>query len=262
MDTKDSVSNVSNSLNVSNPSPKKYYEFIWNVEEILDYMTRIQTQHGVFVLQICARNKYNVKKDAVQYKFRHGNARRLDILHYESPEKVLNAIKKCEVQEGCYTDDEGKPLPGDCLVLYITDNPRNQPEAFQSFMESMTEAMRSNDNFRAFKNNFFRNVRGFVHGSLGEKNFLVLDVDDKELENSVKKLIHEHKLDTIVTETHGGFHVLIQNKSLNNSQRRAIVKFCEDNDSVTRDFNRSSPIPGTIQGGYQVKMRRDLMTIE
>lgn len=240
---------------------KKYHEFIWDADQILEYMTRIQTQSGVFVLQVCARNKYNTRKDTVQYKFRHGNARKLDILHNESPERVLKAIKSCQLEQGCYTDDEGKSLPGDCLVLYITDNPRNQAEAFQSFMESMTEAMRSHDNFRVFKNNFFRNVRGFVHGSLGAKNFLVLDVDDKDLENGVKKLIQEHKLNTIVTETHGGFHVLIENKSLTNVQRCAIVKFCEDNDSVTKDFNRSSPIPGTIQGGYKVKMRKDLMTI-
>ena len=99
-----------------------------------------------------------------------------------------------------------------------------------------------------------------LQGSEKNRNVLDVDVDDKTL---IKALLKRFPNPLLVIETHGGFHVLYRVTWVDNKE---LIEYCQrvqtnQNNKNIICVNRGGlcPVPGTIQGGFHVKLRYDLM---
>lgn len=228
-----------------------HYKFIWDAKQIENYCDLIGTVDGQFMLMLQTRPKYA----PVGEKKGKEVCIKQYLCNYES-KNVLKKIEAFEVRKGCYLDNDGNPIDRDLFVVYLSDNPRDTKAAFQQFMEGFARVVNNPQQLSAFVDNTYTNLRSYLH-SKAQKKFLVLDVDDKNLEASLRILLVTNNIKCITVETRSGFHVLLYNHILSPAQRKIVNDWCQEYE-VSAEFIRATPVPGTIQGGFPVKLRDDM----
>lgn len=171
---------------------------------------------------------------------------------------VRNAKNVLRTIESYSADD----LPPESLAVYFSVNPRNLEEAGLETTTYMISQMRSKNTYAAasLDKEFFSNAQKFQ-----KKQYIVLDLDYKPRYEEIKVLLVMHSIaPKIVIETRGGFHFLVSVDTLTRDAGMFIHKVLAKMTFTTDDGNVKnlvdilsnpfSPLPGTIQGGFKVKM--------
>ena len=216
---------------------------IWDADEIRSYMSMLGHE-GPYLVFMSARKKYCPTIDKTRECFNRVIVR--------DAKYVPHVVES-------YSDDD---LPPESLAVYFSVNPRNLEEAgletatyiFSQLRLKNTEVAASLDK------EFLRNAQKFQ-----KKQYIVLDLDYKPRYEEIKALLIKHLITPkIVIETRGGFHFLVSIDTITRDAGMFIHKVLANMTFTTDDgkvknlvdilSNPFSPLPGTIQGGFKVKM--------
>ena len=182
--------------------------------------------------------------------------------------KFLTTILKYQVQKGLYLDQD-KPIPTEAIALYITSNPMNELKTmFQMMAEFNTELSKkilsetvpppteSSPESSGLEWDGMNRYKSILHQN-SVSTVVKIDVDTKDplLIDQLDNLLKEEGIvPKLKVETRGGYHYLIGRYD----QTEALWKFTkakENSKWLTIEKNGLIAIPGTIQGGFQVKIK-------
>jgi len=185
-------------------------------------------------------------------------------------EDVVRKIKQFNIEE--VYDRSGKRIPHDMMCVYMTLSPRDSKKAMHYLMKSLVDLSYKTSEFPPEEWIHELNRLDVLTFSAYHKYKIncqraVIDFDleegvDKEqgLEK-IKEILKVSGIKTIV-ETHGGFHVYLDLTKLDKEEKRfvfqEISKMNEWNGifkEVETATDKQIVLPGTLQGGFEVKER-------
>ncbi len=147
-------------------------------------------------------------------------------------------------------------IPLDTCVVYITPEPINLQAASKDLICDIIKCENINNYDVCSKYLSFCQKNRLI-----KDNILDVDLDNKDLFEEVKNLLIELNIDVIACiETHGGYHfltnVLSFGKGINTILYHGIkdINSRYEKNQIDMIKNNLCPIPGTIQGGFKVKM--------
>lgn len=241
------------------------YKLIWSEEQIkqfFDFIPSLQ-ENEVHALAMFARHKYrhssdgalktNVKDSCIDRRF----------FRYKDPvEMYVNLIKRYEVPEGCYTDKNGIALPNHVMAIYGSVNPRSGKKGAKELYVELMESFMDNRTFNY--SNIDSRARNKLQKNAARKVFLDIDIDEKDeaILHTVLQFFQGElrKVEQMILETRGGWHMLINIKDLG----KQMAKWKPELDTYLLKNNLAHkvevktdtlcPIPGTKQGGFDVRI--------
>lgn len=211
----------------------------------------------VFVILSFARKKYHPSATDEWMLYR-------DIIKDNDIDKMIHKIKRnYSYTEGFNDLRTGEPINKDAFVCYIDLSPKSMLKAYNMFIKKMNDIL-----YQVIKNKeqsiLMRKMKNYlmscIHKSNSYKPYLLLDVDTKnsDLLNSILNALESWEW---ISETRGGYHVLVKKTKQNCQfifQNLQFSKGYCDYDIEIKS-NVMTPIPGTLQGGFEVK-QFDILT--
>lgn len=198
-----------------------------------------------YYLCLFARNKYC--KQLVHIKADKAQLKRL----VSDKERMYNKIKQLEIEYGNYTQRD-LIVPQEAIALYITVNPRNMYNATVNTMVKLAQSIRDQN----VSMNPHQEALSEIQKAKSRTCFVVFDVDDKTLSpNVIKQIIDDicgSEVDMKLLETRGGYHILINPSTVQESQRdKWYLKIVNHPDFVIdQQGDLMIPVPGCFQGGF------------
>ena len=190
-----------------------------------------------FYVSLLARRKY--------YKEISNNNQQLKRF-LTTKDLLVSKIKQLEIEVGGYTFD-GKPIPQEALALYISVNPRSLWRGSCEGLKRLADVVARGD-----KNvDPQKLIMNCVQSSAGQKNFVVFDIDEKNPDLLKKSL--DIVGEQCYIETRGGYHLLVDPKTIGEEVKNWYGQLKQFSDVSGTEM---SPIPGTMQGNFPVKLKR------
>lgn len=184
-----------------------------------------------------------------------------EIIRYNDIDKILRKIKKISCVTGVYVDRNTlKDVPLNCMALYILLDPRSTLKGYGEFIEDINKMIY--DSFKGESKNLdlYRRIDvklfSAIHKNRSRRLFIIIDIDKKDeaILNKVTDLLKGHII--WISETHGGFHVI---SSKDYDAGVIIYTQIVGMEYVEILKEPMTPLPGTLQGGFEVRgIRRDL----
>jgi len=222
---------------------------------------QIELENQVFCMCFTARTKYldgresyNLKNNEQFYKafIRHKD-RFLRKLYERNLDTVF--------------DRDGKQLPIECMAVYITINPRDTYQALFKLQKYCLDIAYRNDTatmkrldslaFKSYHTSPLKLDRVVIDFDITEKN--------PKSESRMLDLLNPiaNCLSCIV-ETRGGFHVYLDISKAEPHDKKYIFQDLrkiqsEDFKEIQVQTDAMVVIPGTLQGGFKVRFRDDLI---
>jgi hypothetical protein len=174
-------------------------------------------------------------------------------------------------------ENEERLLSEKGMAIYAIVNPRAGIEAFHHLNRNATSLLIDQvDTGSIGKKSFYKKMKTLrwtldsnLHKFPGEKQLMILDLDQKSEFDLVAQTMKDAGIEPVlITETFGGYHFILDRHRLNPLQSKTLYEklynrtFQEPNvrgEMVTKkvvDFlnDGATPIPGTKQGGFCVKI--------
>lgn len=154
--------------------------------------------------------------------------------------------------------DKDKPIPIEACSIYIDLNPKSIIKGFVKFNKEMIEliyeAMKQAITQYEVLESTYEKIKGIntmlysaIHRSNNRKEkYLIIDIDAKD-EKLLKKIIEDIS-PMWITETRGGYHIIVSNRSITKNVYEILNR--EEHVEIK---NAMTPIPGTLQGGFKVR---------
>lgn len=223
--------------------------------EVFSNMFFSHNKRNVYMMYLAARRKY-----MLQYTCNQTCFCRTIINHKNS---LVNAINRYNIQD----------IPIKALVFYCLLNPRSMIKAW-GMMDRLMNSKLENELLHSQQQDFTcieSEFKSCVHKSIAEKLYIELDIDTKDvliIQKINKNLKPIKQYVSCVIETHGGYHVVI-NAKIPKELKNRLWKIFSDQEYMFKDYNvtgqlidkkyidlrndPSPPIPGTVQGGFNVR---------
>lgn len=223
------------------------YQIIYDetlVQEFLDLLPE-ENEDEIYYLSLFARKKYSPEliwsNDKTQLK-------RLT----SKKKDIIKKIKQLEIDYGLY-DLNGRIVPQESLVMYIHPNPRSQLKAARVLMRKLTDIIC--DSSKGF--NVHQEALSAIQGSKSKGYFIDFDFDianrdyDKHITDIALESLGNRNSFKII-KTRGGYHLLVEVSKIEEQFKKTFYKELSKGSDVSGDC--MVPIPGTIQGGFEVKI--------
>jgi len=160
-------------------------------------------------------------------------------------DRVVNFVHSATPARGFYV--KGEPIDNSGVVVYLTPEPRDCERAAKEVCAKFILGQCKADLGWAFKAEAQRHPQS--------RRILDVDVDDKALYEPVRDMLAaEGVRPEFVLETRGGYHFVCYD--LTDAQQKAIYFFAKNLTKVDLLKNSMVPLPGTLQGGFEVKWLR------
>jgi hypothetical protein len=223
----------------------------------------------ILLIQLVARHKY-------EHTLRSEGVVMSDFLHYSDIDYILHKIKRMSQIGDFYVDNKTKKvIPANAFVLYINLLPKSVLRGYTVFQyetneliyqlatlpiikETMPSKQKEGrmkqyqiylDNSRCLVDNF----QSAIHRSNSDKPYIIIDIDHKDKTLLLKILEQINYKYTWISETHGGYHIIISIKILTLETGRIINKEIAKPPDIQVSEEAVTPIPGMLQGGFLVK---------
>lgn len=232
---------------------------IYDLTETGEFVERVLMKlqdDEVYILLLNARKKWCPelsRSEEIMYR---------DIIRDNDLNNTLRKIKKTGcVSDGIYVDrDSQKEIDVGCMALYILLDPRSTLKGYGEFIDNINGWIY--DSFKGESKNLelYRkmDIKLFsaIHKHRSRGIFFVIDIDkkDEDLFERIVGLLEGHI--NWISETHSGFHIIV-NRSYNTGiiiyENLVRIEYVEILKEPT------TPIPGTLHGGFPVKgIRKEL----
>lgn len=220
------------------------YQLIYSEELLKEFLSLLpeETEDEVYYISLFARKKYCPEliwsNDKTQ--LRRLTSKKRDI---------IKKIKQLEVDYGLY-DLNGKIVPQESLVIYINPNPRSQIKATRILMKKLTDIIC--DNAKGF--NVHQEALSALQKSKSKGYFIDFDIDVKDKSTFDINIVYNYvnRESVTIVETRGGYHCLLKVAKINGEYKKSFYQNLSKFSDVEGDC--FIPIPGTIQGGFEVKI--------
>jgi len=222
---------------------KKFEEMFYTVEK-----------PEIFLLYIATRKKY-----CNELSNNENGCFKKRIINYTNIKcRLVTDIQKYMVPHNSYmTKDYSRAYPSESLVIYGSLNARNAKKAAESLSkEIISKAFEQDEEYYNKIDCYFKSfLQKFSY-----RKYIGIDLDTKDCKiyNSLKCDISDIGIKIYaIIETHGGYHIIINIDQLKSNKEGAKLLYTVLNkkyihlDKIDNDL--FSPIPGTIQGGFNVK---------
>jgi len=232
---------------------------IYDVNEIEDFISKVLApleDDEVYILLLNTRKKYCQEELS-----RSEEVLGRELIRDNDIQKILRKINKISCTSGVYVDRNTlKPVDSKCMVLYILLDPRSALKGHGEFISDINKWIY--ESFKGESNlEFYRRIDtklfSAIHKSRSRPLYRVIDIDkkDEDILDKVTSLL-EGNIKHIM-ETHGGYHITVDK---NNETGRIIYEKIHGHMKYIEILDEPmNPIPGTLQGGFEVKgIRRDL----
>lgn len=271
-------------------SEQKHHQLIWDVNQIERFqnlfMNGFDNEH-VHLIYLAARRKYDEKQPLA------GSTCFNRQVINQKTRSLVDMIRMYEIPVGTYSDKTGSVIRDDALVVYYLLNHRNAKTAYSKFAKKMLDRLcgAAEEKF----DDLISELKSAIHSASNSKRYIELDVDTKEpaIVQKVLNVLNQplvkgcecpikteqcqrtRSLTEFVictVETHGGYHIVLDNEKLGKDARGKLwqefnspeYKFAGADfhgKPITKSYvdvrsDPSPPIPGTLQGGFPVRMVR------
>ena len=265
---------------------KEYHSFIHDVEELkyfYDNILQPLEKNEIYFLSLSARNKYLSTEEREELGLGRTEMFERTIIRERTWEKFLKKVRSYERNKESFLTKKGFAIPSKCITIYFNVNPSNVLKAYNEFSKTM------NDYFmelgmNASKGGDIDNISDRIkkmdvllmncfQKNAGTKHYIDIDFDIPKTEirivelflNDVKSRNPETKY--FVIDTKSGFHVLLERNSIRYNFNESIGKAMQyavdlgldekdDHFEIVNNKNLMIPLPGTLQGGYPVRVIR------
>lgn len=215
-----------------------------HLESFIEFLPNLEDNEKYY-LSLFARKKY--VPSLIQLSDKTQLARFL-----ATKENMASKIKQLEVPMSSYRLKD-KPVPKEALVLYINPTPRNLKKATPLLGIRCWNLYTQANNY-----NIHQEAMSAIQVSRDRRIFVVFDVDNKEIDiiSLCKSLKFKHYS---VIETRGGYHILIDSKNETEYRKMKNLplnwhQLLREKIDVDQTGDQLTPVPGTYQGGFPVKM--------
>lgn len=200
--------------------------------EFISALREITSSFDYFYVTIMSRAKY-------------GGVDNLFFRKLVQLDRVVEEIHQATPLRGFYF--KGKLVPHDSLAVYITPEPRDLERAGKEICAAFVLKSEGTTVFN-LSSMFLSECQ--KHAS--QKRVLDIDIDDKSKYLAVRKVLDANEIQPKFTlESRGGYHLLCYDLSRKNQ------KLVHDTSQEVGDIdllrNSMVPLPGTLQGGVEVK---------
>jgi hypothetical protein len=231
---------------------KEVYSIITNEIELDKYIEGLEDlgTNYKYYISLFARKKYGgtegLKSDKAQLK-----------RVVASKKMIKKKLLQMEIPVGRY-DLDGIPINQGSLVVYISANPRDLHAAGAAAALDMVKTGLSGDNIVNPQAIVMNKIQ-----TIGEKIYFNVDIDlmkmgtmsEFGIRTFISSTVLSHRNYKLV-KTRGGFHVLVNLKSLDKDQKKTwypqLVKLGQSQEFFTVDMSNGDgmlPLPGCTQGG-------------
>lgn len=239
---------------------------IYDREQVIEFhkiLPSIEEEDLYYCVSLLARNKYlKPGETSLNGINRDDSSLEKRFIDEDNPYDYLRELQNFEVEEGGYVNFRSKEvIPKHCMALYAYTNPRSFKKANLDFLRDTTDKALQGHSYEGRK--LHKKLLSYLVKSKAGTRMMALDVDYKDgaLESWVS-LFGEYFNVFNVVETRGGYHILFdpgtaQDIDWHKEISEAANVACRAQGSSTAVELKSdamTPIPGTYQGGFQVKL--------
>lgn len=246
---------------------KTHYNLIYSKSEIQKFFSKlpILTTDEIYSAVLFCRKKYATDEQRQSLKFGDNAAFDRKLVKGNDPDKFYNTLQRYNIPLGAYTDPNGNEIPENVLALYMTTNPRCCKKATKELVHEIIEGnFQNNYDFTSVESQFKNKIQKFA----SRKVLVDIDIDTKEnniLGNVLTTIEGIGVKPTMVIETKNGYHVLVNIEELSSAEKNWYRIFQTDicvywqnklhkETIVEIKTDTMCPIPGTLQGGFEVKI--------
>jgi hypothetical protein len=241
-------------------------------EFIKDFYKPMQ-DNEVGVIQLFTRNKYLKNTDYFESGHRTNQCIEQVIIKSIEPDYIINRIARLNVN----VELHDKPV--NAYVFYLSINYYDTIKSYFNLQKDMNDKLYNvfnNDKvaikgFRSLNKNY---ISCLMKNSIKKDRWYDLDVDTKDkqfIQDLETELFLKNKYRDIIykIETNGGYHYLFKFKDFPEQNRKTVYADIKtfnkclketlevtDKDLVELNSNSLIPIPGTLQGGFEVKYNK------
>lgn len=225
------------------------YKIVANEEklqEFIDFLPDLGEDQKFYISLIC-RKKYFVGENKVKAdkgQLFSGTA---------TKQNLINKLRRLEVAVGVYKFED-TPCPQEALAMYITPTPRDLIKATKQAAKQFIDLVFNNNHgFNPHRESLSCIQRARCQKDKTSKYFLDFDFDFEELPDILTNPSFINKDAITWIKTRGGWHALVDYHKIEKPFLNTFVLgFKNCNSDVDGDC--LLPIPGTYQGGKEVKM--------
>ncbi len=232
---------------------------VHDIEEVKDFIKRVLMRledDEVYILLLNTRKKYCPVELS-----RSEEVLARELIRHNDLDKIIRKVKKISSIDGIYADRNTlKDVPLDCMALYCLTDPRSSLKGYSEFIEDVNKMIY--DSFKGESKNLelYRRIDvklfSAIHKNRSRRLYIVIDIDKKDVTilDKVTDLLKGYIV--WISETHGGFHIIA-----NKEYDAGVIIYTQiaGMEYVEVLKEPMTPLPGTIQGGFQVKgIRKDL----
>jgi hypothetical protein len=220
----------------------------------------------VYFVSMSARNKYLSLDERLEYNLGRSEMMGRKIIKSNSPDEYLRVLHSYEHP---WYGKSYVELPPKCLMCYANINASSGKKALKEFYSKTNEILFSLDtNPESFENLRYLDTElmNCYQRARSVKTWIDIDFDSPDREFSLRQ-VHEFKeyltgnsIFFLIIETHSGFHVLLLKDSIKSDFFHKVStldyeakRVFPNRAEVLKNSNDMVPIPGTLQGGFEVK---------
>jgi len=232
---------------------------IYDVNEIEDFITRVLApleDDEVYLLLLNTRKKY-CKEELSRSEEVLGR----ELIRDNDVQKILRKINKITRTDGIYVDRNTlRPVHNHCMAVYCLTDPRSALKGYGDFIDDINRWIYESFKGESKNLELYRRIDiklfSAIHKNRSRRLFSIVDIDKKDetILDDVTDLLKGHI--KWVSETHGGYHVIA-----NRVYDAGVIIYTKivGMEYVEVLKEPMTPLPGTLQGGFQVKgIRREL----
>lgn len=234
-------------------------DLIYDLAETKEFLERVLVKledDEVYILLLNARKKWCpelYRSEEIMYR---------DLIRDNDIDGIIRKIKRIScASKGTYIDRNTlKEIDIGCMALYVLLDPRSTLKGYVEFIGDINDWIYESFKGESKNLEFYRkmDIKLFsaIHKNRSKGVYFVIDIDKKDediLDRITKPLVGNIRW---VSETHGGYHIIV-----NRSYETGIIIYP---DMVGIEYveilkEPTTPIPGTLHGGFKVVgIRREL----
>lgn len=223
----------------------------------------------VYFLSLSARNKYLTEEERKTLSL--GRTEMFSRVIVRDKLSFDKAIRQLTANWSARRTKNNMLVPQKCLVCYININPVSTIDATNRFfsefskannelMTSLIHKKQSNFDWFRFADRKYQNC---LQQSTSRKVLIDFDIDTKDFSvvYSLTNILQQRGVFYFIVKTHGGYHVLVERKSLNETKSGKelfatfeLLKKQHSNTEIMINKNGMIPLPGSYQAGTEVSL--------
>lgn len=264
------------------------------VKKFFDEVVPPLTNSEMYFVSLSARNKYLTEEERRELALGRTEMFERRVIRERSFERFLRTLRKFETNDGSYLTKNGSNIPNKSIIVYFNINPTDVLKAYKEFNQVMNEYMyelahcaaegRKTDDIMKRIRKQDTLLMNCFQKNRGTKHYLDVDFDvPKDYFDAVVKPfideLRENGVKVVVIDTRGGYHILLKrdtikfnfNDVIYKANEKFALEYMKRNDvklgengyidlpketghEIILNKNAMVPVPGTLQGGYPVRI--------